>query len=38
MSQTPEAANFIKNIIEEDLKNGKNDGRIVTRFPSEPNG
>ena len=38
MSQTPEAANFIKNIIEEDLKNGKNDGRIVTRFPPEPNG
>ncbi|RJR22484.1 MAG: glutamine--tRNA ligase/YqeY domain fusion protein [Nitrospiraceae bacterium] len=37
----PDAAgpsNFIKNIIEEDLKNGKNDGRVHTRFPPEPNG
>ena len=38
MSQTPEAANFIKNIIEEDLKNGKNGGNVITRFPPEPNG
>ena len=30
--------NFIEAIIEEDLKNGKNDGRIQTRFPPEPNG
>ncbi len=30
--------NFIETIIEEDLKNGKNDGRIQTRFPPEPNG
>jgi glutaminyl-tRNA synthetase len=30
--------NFIEAIIEEDLKNGKNDGRINTRFPPEPNG
>ncbi|MFP3861203.1 MAG: glutamine--tRNA ligase/YqeY domain fusion protein [Bacteroidales bacterium] len=30
--------NFIEQIIEEDLKNGKNDGRIHTRFPPEPNG
>ncbi|TYA11954.1 glutamine--tRNA ligase/YqeY domain fusion protein [Paenibacillus faecis] len=29
--------NFIKNIITEDLKNGKVD-KIVTRFPPEPNG
>jgi len=37
----PDAAgpsNFIKNIIEEDLKNGKNNGRVHTRFPPEPNG
>ena len=31
-------SNFIRNIITEDLKNNKNDGRIVTRFPPEPNG
>jgi glutaminyl-tRNA synthetase len=30
--------NFIENIIEEDLKNHKNEGRIHTRFPPEPNG
>jgi glutaminyl-tRNA synthetase len=30
--------NFIEVIIEEDLKNGKNDSRIHTRFPPEPNG
>ncbi len=30
--------NFIENIIEEDLKNNKNEGRIHTRFPPEPNG
>ena len=31
-------SNFIKNIIDEDLKAGKNDGRVGTRFPPEPNG
>jgi len=30
--------NFIHQIIEEDLKNGVNDGKVVTRFPPEPNG
>jgi len=29
---------FIRNIINEDLSNGKNKGRIHTRFPPEPNG
>ena len=29
---------FIRGIIAEDLKNKKNDGRVVTRFPPEPNG
>ncbi len=32
------APNFIHHIIDEDLKNGKNDGRVITRFPPEPNG
>ncbi|RUT78028.1 glutamine--tRNA ligase/YqeY domain fusion protein [Ancylomarina longa] len=30
--------NFIQQIIEEDLKNNVNDGRVHTRFPPEPNG
>ena len=30
--------NFIRNIITEDLKNNKNEGRVHTRFPPEPNG
>lgn len=30
--------NFIRNIIEEDLKAGKYEGRLHTRFPPEPNG
>ncbi len=31
-------SNFIRNIIEKDLKDNKNNGRVVTRFPPEPNG
>ena len=30
--------NFIEEIVEEDLKEGRNGGRIQTRFPPEPNG
>lgn len=30
--------NFIEAKIEEDLRNGKNGGRVQTRFPPEPNG
>ena len=30
--------NFIRNIIAEDLAANKNDGRVHTRFPPEPNG
>jgi glutaminyl-tRNA synthetase len=33
-----ESLNFIEILVEEDLINGKNDGKIVTRFPPEPNG
>ncbi|MCP3872648.1 MAG: glutamine--tRNA ligase/YqeY domain fusion protein [Desulfobacteraceae bacterium] len=29
---------FIHSIIREDVKNNKNDGKVVTRFPPEPNG
>ncbi|MCR4665146.1 MAG: glutamine--tRNA ligase/YqeY domain fusion protein [Paludibacteraceae bacterium] len=30
--------NFIEQTVENDLQEGKNDGRIQTRFPPEPNG
>ena len=30
--------NFIEALVERDLKAGRNDGRIQTRFPPEPNG
>lgn len=33
-----EPSNFIRNIINDDLKNNKNDSRVHTRFPPEPNG
>lgn len=29
---------FVEQIVENDLQEGKNDGRIQTRFPPEPNG
>ena len=31
-------SHFIRNIVSEDLKQGKNQGRVHTRFPPEPNG
>lgn len=31
-------SNFIRDIIIEDIKNGKHGGRVHTRFPPEPNG
>ena len=35
---TEKGPNFLEEIIKEDLKNGKNGGRVLTRFPPEPNG
>ncbi|MBP85787.1 MAG: glutamine--tRNA ligase [Planctomycetaceae bacterium] len=40
-TESPEekrSLNFIEQIIEEDLKTGKWEGRVHTRFPPEPNG
>ncbi len=31
-------SNFVRNIVLEDLKASKNGGRVLTRFPPEPNG
>ncbi len=38
MTEAATPTNFIRQIIDEDLRSGKNDGRVVTRFPPEPNG
>ena len=38
MSEGSTASNFIRSIVEQDLKSGKHGGRLVTRFPPEPNG
>jgi len=38
MEEKHTSSNFIKEIIDKDLKNNKNDGRVHTRFPPEPNG
>jgi glutaminyl-tRNA synthetase len=43
LDTTPEekpgkSLHFIEQIIEEDIRNDKNDGRVLTRFPPEPNG
>ena len=37
-SDTKQSLNFIREIVEDDLKSGKWDGRVHTRFPPEPNG
>ena len=38
MEENDTRGHFIQSIIEEDVKNNKNDGKVVTRFPPEPNG
>ncbi|MFM9008637.1 MAG: glutamate--tRNA ligase family protein, partial [Bacteroidota bacterium] len=35
---TEKGPNFLEEIIAEDVKNGKHGGRVLTRFPPEPNG
>ena len=38
MMEDEKNLNFIEQIVEKDLQEGKNGGRIQTRFPPEPNG
>lgn len=38
MNEVKAPSNFIRQIIDRDLAEGKNQGRVVTRFPPEPNG
>ncbi|MCQ2310877.1 MAG: glutamine--tRNA ligase/YqeY domain fusion protein [Paludibacteraceae bacterium] len=38
METEEKSLNFIEQIVEKDLQEGKNGGRIQTRFPPEPNG
>lgn len=35
---TAAPSNFIRRIVEDDLRNNKNQGQVATRFPPEPNG
>jgi glutaminyl-tRNA synthetase len=36
--ETEKSLNFIEEIVQNDLAEGKNGGRLLTRFPPEPNG
>src|SRR5579864_5646881 len=37
-SENPAASDFVRDIVAADNKSGKHAGRVVTRFPPEPNG
>ena len=34
----PTLTDFVRDIVKNDLASGKNEGRVHTRFPPEPNG
>jgi glutaminyl-tRNA synthetase len=38
INENPSPANFVRHIINNDLKTNKHNGRVATRFPPEPNG
>lgn len=37
-NEAPQITNFIHQIVEKDLEQGTHNGKVVTRFPPEPNG
>ncbi len=37
-TSTEKTKNFLEEIVEEDIRTGKHGGRVLTRFPPEPNG
>ncbi len=37
-TETKESLNFIEQIVEDDIERNIHDGRVLTRFPPEPNG
>ncbi len=38
VNETRASLNFLEQIIENDIRNGVNNGQVLTRFPPEPNG
>ncbi len=38
MDEEKKSLSFVEQLVEEDLKEGRNGGRVQTRFPPEPNG
>ncbi|MGH8477934.1 MAG: glutamine--tRNA ligase/YqeY domain fusion protein [Methylococcales bacterium] len=36
--ESPPATNFIRQVIDRDLNDNRNNGKVATRFPPEPNG
>ncbi len=37
-TETQLSSNFIRHLITKDISNNKNNGKVITRFPPEPNG
>lgn len=38
LSAEPVSRDFIRRIVDEDVRTGRNGGKVITRFPPEPNG
>jgi len=38
MNETPRTANFIRSLVADDMRTNRWEGRVITRFPPEPNG